>query len=364
MEVLTTLVRKEKEISELRGFRVNEEVETDIFQFTDDTIIILEGDTANLWSMKATFRGFEFMWGLRITFNKRYLYEINVGDWFLEAASTFLTCRVCRFSFKFLGVKVGGNPRNLSMWKDLISFLRRRLAEWRGKNLNIAGRVVLINSVINAIPIYSLSFYKALSKVIQEIRSIHSRFLWGGSESKKSFHWICWDTICKSTEEGGLCVKNVEIMNAALISKWKWRILSEKEAVWSGILKARYGNVKLKVLIGDISVVGKKDSIWWRDVLVSDNYVLLQDKHFAGAIDCEVGNEEEIPFWYVCWADQQPVREAFPKLFLAAANHLQSVTQAGHYEGDDWMWDISSLFATGSVLAEDVLQELRLILMQ
>lgn len=55
----------------------------------------------------------------------------------------------------------------------------------------------------------------------------------------------------------------MEIMNVALVSKGKWKILSNNEAVSRGILKARHGNVKVKVLIGDISVVGRKDSIWW-----------------------------------------------------------------------------------------------------
>lgn len=55
----------------------------------------------------------------------------------------------------------------------------------------------------------------------------------------------------------------MDVMNTELISKWKWSILSENNAVWNGILKARYGNIKLKVLVGDILVVGKKDSIWW-----------------------------------------------------------------------------------------------------
>ncbi|XP_058756418.1 uncharacterized protein LOC131629651 [Vicia villosa] len=73
-------------------------------------------------------------------------------------------------------------------------------------------------------------------------------------------------------------------MNTVLISKWKWRILTDKEAVWREILEARYGNLKLKVLIRDISVVEKSDSIWWRDLVLSDNYANLHEDHFSGAV--------------------------------------------------------------------------------
>ncbi|XP_058784562.1 uncharacterized protein LOC131659376 [Vicia villosa] len=244
MEVLSALMRKAKEVGKFRGFKVDSDGEVDLLQFADDTIIISERDTTNLWSMKTIRRGFELMLGLRINFNKSNIYGINVGEWFLDAVSNFLACKVGSLLFKFLGVKVGGNPRKISMWKDLISFLKK-----------------------------------------------------SGGDLVKSIHWICWDTVCKPREEGGLGVRNVEIMNAALISKWKWRILTEKEAVWCNVLKARYDNVKLKVLIGDISVGGKHDSIWWRDVLISDNYERMGDRHFARAVDCTVGNGKETPFW-------------------------------------------------------------------
>lgn len=91
-------------------------------------------------------------------------------------------------------------------------------------HLNIAGLVCLINSILNAIPIYYLSFYKAPSKILKEITTIQSKFLWNGSDIKISIHWVSWDTVCKTREEGGLWVKNEEVMNVVLLSKWKWRI--------------------------------------------------------------------------------------------------------------------------------------------
>ncbi|XP_058766611.1 uncharacterized protein LOC131640218 [Vicia villosa] len=131
MEALTVLLKKSKDIGEFRGFRINGEKES-------------------------------------------ILYGINLSDRYLEAASSFLSCEVGSLPFKFLGVRVGDNPRKLSMWKDRLTMLRKRLTVWRGKYLSMAGRVVLINSVLNAIPIYSLSFYKAPKKVLNEVRSIQS----------------------------------------------------------------------------------------------------------------------------------------------------------------------------------------------
>ncbi|XP_058783163.1 uncharacterized protein LOC131657821 [Vicia villosa] len=143
-------------------------------------------------------------------------------------------------------------------------------------------------------------------------------------------------------------------MNAALISKWKWRILVEKEAIWRDIINARYGNTKFKVLVGDNLMLGRKDSIWWRALIISDNYENLQNKHFAGAIDCSVGNGEDIPFWYACWLGLQTLMEAYPELYRFAINHLEAVCNVGTVRDGRWDWRVDKLVAVGS---EGVVQQ-------
>ncbi|XP_058741530.1 uncharacterized protein LOC131613910 [Vicia villosa] len=104
----------------------------------------------------------------------------------MEAGSSFLNCDIDHLPFKYLGVKVGDSPRKVSMWKELINQIKARLATWRGKHLNMAGRVTMINTVLNAIPMFSLSFYRAPNKVINDIRKIQSNFLWHKSEGAVS----------------------------------------------------------------------------------------------------------------------------------------------------------------------------------
>lgn len=125
----------------------------------------------------------------------------------------------------------------------------------RETSLSLAGCITLINSVLNATSVYTLSFYKSPSKVIREIRSIQRKFLWDGGGERKQVHWVSWDLVCSSRDSGGLGIKNVEVMNLALLNKWKWRILKEKNSAWSRLLKGQYGNMVNKVLIGNESVL-------------------------------------------------------------------------------------------------------------
>lgn len=62
-------------------------------------------------------------------------------------------------------------------------------------------------------------------------------------------------------------MKDIEVLNLALMNNWKWRIMNKKDVVWFNILKSRYDNPVLKVIIGDNNVLFQRDSIWWRDLV-------------------------------------------------------------------------------------------------
>lgn len=65
---LTMLMNKVAEIGDFRGFKINKKEEVNILQFADDTIIMADGSSENLWSIKVVLRGFEMMSGLKIIF--------------------------------------------------------------------------------------------------------------------------------------------------------------------------------------------------------------------------------------------------------------------------------------------------------
>ncbi|XP_058784193.1 uncharacterized mitochondrial protein AtMg00310-like [Vicia villosa] len=92
-------------------------------------------------------------------------------------------------------------------------------------------------------PSYQLSFYKIPRSVMKDITAIQRRFLWNSAGDNNFISWISSNDICKSKEEGGMGIKHVGKFNKALLSKWPWRILSDEDAIWKGILRGRYGDV-------------------------------------------------------------------------------------------------------------------------
>ncbi|XP_058762935.1 uncharacterized mitochondrial protein AtMg00310-like [Vicia villosa] len=179
---------------------------------------------------------------------------------------------------------VGANLRRKHTWLRVLNNLRSRLSMWKGRNISIGGRVTLINSVLNAIPSFTLSFFKAPGLVLKEIRSILNNFLWCGNANKRCGHWVDWHTVCKPKEKGGLGVRDVGEVNKALLLKWKWRILLEDKTLCSDFLAMRYFDPKVKVLAIGGCANSSKDSLWWRDVINIDLMEAPCEDGFKGCV--------------------------------------------------------------------------------
>lgn len=123
--------------------------------------------------------------GLKVNFLKSCLIGINVGREFMDMACNFINCREGFIPFIYLGLPVEANPRRLTTWEPLFESLKNKLNSSGNKYVSLGGRVVLLNAVLNAIPIFHLSFLKLLVKVWKRVVKIQREFLWGGVMGKE-----------------------------------------------------------------------------------------------------------------------------------------------------------------------------------
>jgi len=117
--------------------------------------------------------------------------------------SKYFNCSRMTFSFKYLGVSIGENPRKVEFWRLIIHNIESRLSMWNGKLLSMTGRPFLIKSVITTLPLFDMSFFKAPKLVWKTIKNIQSKFLWGWNVEGKKIHWVVWNRVCKPHNEGG-----------------------------------------------------------------------------------------------------------------------------------------------------------------
>jgi hypothetical protein len=170
VEGFSGVMRKAVELGRFKGCAVGKTpVVISHLQYADDTICIREASVENLWPLKAILRGFEMASGLKVNYWKSGLVGVNIPPSFLETASSFLNCCLGSIPFKYLGLSTGENSNSDSTWDPLLDHLRMRLFSWRNKHISLGGRIVLINAVLNAIPIFHLSFLKMPNKVWKKV---------------------------------------------------------------------------------------------------------------------------------------------------------------------------------------------------
>ena len=92
--------------------------------------------------------------------------------------------------------------------------------------------MVLLNSVLNAIPIFYMSIIKMPVVVWKKIVRLQREFLWGGVKRSRSIPWVSWSVVCQPKCEGRLGVRDLCQVNLALLAKWRWRYRV-------GVLKAK-----------------------------------------------------------------------------------------------------------------------------
>ncbi|KEH15328.1 hypothetical protein MTR_1350s0010, partial [Medicago truncatula] len=132
-------------------------------QFADDTLLIGNKSWANVRALRAGLVLFEAMSGLKVNFHKSSLVGVNINASWLSEAASVLGCKVGKVPFLYLGLPIGGDPRRLLFWEPVVNRIKSRFSGWHSRFLSFGGRLILLKSVLTALPVYALSFFKAPS---------------------------------------------------------------------------------------------------------------------------------------------------------------------------------------------------------
>lgn len=105
---------------------------------------------------------------------------------------------------------------------------------WKGSFLSQEGKVVVLKSISQSIPLYAMSLFKIPRKYALFIEKIQKTFLWMGMENKKRLPLIAWENVCMPYKKGGLGLRRVTSMNDYLMEKMLWRWQKEN-GEWKNI---------------------------------------------------------------------------------------------------------------------------------
>jgi len=196
--------------------------------FADDTLVFYVAIPNHLRHLRVLFLSFEAVSGLKINLAKSVLVPIGYVDNMDELAG-ILGCGVSSLTLKYLDLPLGAPFKAKSIWDDVVGKIVWRLASWQQMYLSKGGRVTLIKSTLFNLLTYFLSLFPIPFNVASCIEKLHRDFLWEGVGEEFKYHLVSWSTICSPISQGGLGIRNLRIINKALLGKWLWHYLHERE---------------------------------------------------------------------------------------------------------------------------------------
>ncbi|KAJ0532538.1 putative RNA-directed DNA polymerase [Helianthus annuus] len=206
--------------------------------YADDAIGMGEWSKVEVVNIVGILRCFFVCSGLKINIEKSNLYGLGVDMAEIGVMANEVGCKPDSPPFRYLGLKVGANMNRINNWQPVYGIFQARLAKWKSHLLSIGGRVVIIKSVLESLPCYYFSLYKAPKKVISDLEAMIKKFLWGGALEERKMRWVSWDRVTRHKKDGGLGLNKLKEINLSLLVKWGWRYKTEKNGMWKRIIEA------------------------------------------------------------------------------------------------------------------------------
>jgi hypothetical protein len=240
-EVLTTLMKRSSRQGKVRGVMTHliPEGITHI-QYADDTISMVEGDDESTVNMKFIHYCFEWMSCLKIKYHKSKAYFFGMDELDSRRIANMLNCTMGSLPMKYLGIPLTDMKLGMGAFDGVVEKIAKRVPPWKGKHMSSGARLILSNSCLTSLPMYTMEFYLLPGECHKKMNSIRCKFFWRGVEDKFKYHMVKWVAIYRPRKFGGLGIINTQIINECMMVKWTWKIYQQSDSLWARILRAKY----------------------------------------------------------------------------------------------------------------------------
>jgi hypothetical protein len=291
-------------------------------QYADDTVIMTDGSDTAILNLKLILYCFEWMSGLKINYHKSEVYVFGATQQEKEKVANMLNCKLGVWPMKYLGIPISEQRLGVNAFSGIKDKMRKRLDLWKGKHLSSGGKLILTNSCLTSLPMYTMGFFLLPKKVHEGMDSIRGRFFWQGAEEEFKYHVAKINTISRPKDQGGMGVINTKIMNECLLVKWIWKIVKGSNDTWYRLLRAKY--------MPDDNFFNSKShgtSQFWQG--------LHKVKHlFKWGAEYKIKNGEQALFWEDVWLGSTPLKIQFPDLYKFCDDPEALV--ADYFSADGW----------------------------
>ncbi|XBH98842.1 hypothetical protein VPH35_128292 [Triticum aestivum] len=175
-----------------------------VLQYADDTLIIIRASVEAAARLRRILDDFAAATGLGINYGKSTLVPIHVADEVVAGAAGALSCYVQGFLQPYLGLPLSWDKLTAADFAPMLAKVDAYLAGWRARLLSPAGRLVLINAVLDSLPTYAMAAVVLPPAVVKAMDTLRRAFLWAAADRATGAQClVAWSQVCRAKCEGG-----------------------------------------------------------------------------------------------------------------------------------------------------------------
>ncbi|XP_024172251.1 uncharacterized protein LOC112178325 [Rosa chinensis] len=241
-EVFSALLARKVTHGELQGIKICEGAPIiHHLLFADDSLLFGKATLSEYQHIQSVLNAYELASGQQINFAKSSIvFSKRVPEADKLSLASFLGVAIEVKHEKYLGLPtyLGRN------WTETFAYIKERLSKklagWQGKLLSGAGKDLLVRVVAQALPSYAMSCFLLPNNFCDDLHQMCAKFWWGSKPNERKIHWMSWERLCRSKEEGGMGFRDLHAHNLALLAKQGWRLIRYPGSLVSRLFKARY----------------------------------------------------------------------------------------------------------------------------
>ena len=149
--------------------------------FADDTLLFGLSNVQEARQILHTLNLYSTVSGQIVNVQKSKIYFFNTAQLVSDKFKQTLGFLEDFLPSVYLGIPFFMGSNKASYWSSVIQRIQCRIASWKVRWLSLAGRILLIKSVLAAIPNYFIVVLKIPSGVLDTIKKLIKGFLWSGN---------------------------------------------------------------------------------------------------------------------------------------------------------------------------------------
>ena len=213
--------------------------------FADDTLLVLEGNPANMDRAISVINRFGAASGAKLNLHKSTGLWISKNprtwNWGEETGLKWLQQgEVTRYLGYPFGIQIAQQEKDSKM----LSQVRKHLHRWAGSQLSLAGRIMVSNQVILSSIWYFASCMTFSNQALNLVRATIRNYMWSGKKEACPRARVRWATAVLPIVRGGVKIMDPNWQASALLVKLLVRGLNVGYEPWKTLVRYRVAQTR------------------------------------------------------------------------------------------------------------------------